>query len=29
MSEEEIRQKYSEEELLVMGDKSPFYRYVI
>ena len=24
-----IREKYSEEELLVMGDKSPLYRYVV
>ncbi|KAI0903394.1 retrograde regulation protein 2 [Ustulina deusta] len=29
MSEEEIRVKYSEQELLDMGDKSPLYRYVI
>ncbi|KIV81005.1 hypothetical protein PV11_08459 [Exophiala sideris] len=28
MSEEEIRAKYSEQELLEMGDKSPLYRYV-
>jgi MFS family permease len=25
----EIREKYSEEELLAMGDKSPLYRYVV
>ena len=24
-----IREKYSEEELLMMGDKSPLYRYVV
>ncbi|KAK5464892.1 hypothetical protein LTS15_001455 [Exophiala xenobiotica] len=29
MSEEEIRAKYTEEELLDLGDKSPLYRYVI
>ncbi|KIW46496.1 uncharacterized protein PV06_02165 [Exophiala oligosperma] len=29
MNEEEIRAKYTEEELLDMGDKSPLYRYVI
>lgn len=29
MTVDEIRQKYSEEDLLVMGDKSPLYRYVI
>ncbi|KIX03060.1 uncharacterized protein Z518_06610 [Rhinocladiella mackenziei CBS 650.93] len=28
-SEEEIRAKYSEEELLDLGDKSPLYRYVV
>lgn len=27
-SEQEIREKYSEEDLLIMGDKSPLYRYV-
>jgi hypothetical protein len=25
----QIREKYSEEELLAMGDKSPLYRYVV
>jgi hypothetical protein len=29
MSVEEIREKYSEEELGIMGDKSPLYRYVV
>ncbi|KAL2427972.1 putative transporter [Exophiala dermatitidis] len=29
MNEEEIRAKYSEDELLDLGDKSPLYRYVI
>lgn len=29
MSEEECRLKYSEEEMLAMGDKSPLYRYVV
>lgn len=29
MSEEEIRAKYTESELLEMGDKSPFYRYTL
>lgn len=29
MSVEEVRAKYSEEELLDMGDKSPLFRYVI
>lgn len=24
-----IREKYSDEELLSMGDKSPLYRYVV
>ncbi|KAG9185414.1 MFS general substrate transporter [Alternaria panax] len=27
--EEAIRARYSEQELLVMGDKSPFYRYTL
>lgn len=25
----EIREKYTEDELLAMGDKSPLYRYVV
>jgi MFS family permease len=29
MSEAEVRQQYSEEDLLAMGDKSPLYRYVV
>ncbi|KAM5380854.1 hypothetical protein ACJZ2D_003378 [Fusarium nematophilum] len=29
MSEEEIRAKYTEEELEVMGDKSPLFRYTL
>jgi hypothetical protein len=29
VSEDEVRQKYSEEELSAMGDKSPLYRYVV
>lgn len=29
MSEAEVREQYSEEELLAMGDKSPLYRYVV
>ena len=29
MSLDEIREKYSEEDLLIMGDKSPLYRYVV
>ncbi|KAK3654817.1 hypothetical protein LTR22_010585 [Elasticomyces elasticus] len=29
MKEEDIREKYGEEELLAMGDKSPLYRYVV
>ena len=29
MSEEEIRARYTEAELLDMGDKSPLYRYVV
>ena len=29
MSIQEIREKYTEQELLLMGDKSPLYRYVI
>lgn len=27
MSDEEIRAKYTPEELTAMGDKSPYYRY--
>lgn len=27
--EADVRAKYSEEELLAMGDKSPLYRYVV
>jgi hypothetical protein len=29
MSEAEVGQLYSEEDLLAMGDKSPLYRYVV
>lgn len=29
VSEEEVRQRYSDEELAEMGDKSPLFRYVI
>jgi hypothetical protein len=29
MSVEEIRERYSEEDLLFLGDKSPLYRYVV
>ncbi|KAI0596610.1 putative MFS transporter [Biscogniauxia sp. FL1348] len=29
MSEEEVRVKYTEDELLDMGDKSPLFRYVL
>ena len=29
MTEAEVREQYSEEELLAMGDKSPLYRYVV
>lgn len=29
LSEEEIRAKYTEGELLDMGDKSPFFRYAL
>lgn len=29
LTEGEVREKYTEEELLVLGDKSPLYRYVI
>ena len=28
MSLQDVREKYSEDELLIMGDKSPLYRYV-
>lgn len=28
-TEEEVRERYSEEQLLDMGDKSPLYRYVV
>lgn len=28
-TEEEVRQRYTDEELLDMGDKSPLYRYVV
>lgn len=28
MTEDDVREKYGEEELLLMGDKSPLYRYV-
>lgn len=29
MNLDEIREKYSDEDLLIMGDKSPLYRYVV
>lgn len=29
MSEEEVRARYSEEELMAMGNKSPLFRYVL
>ncbi len=29
MGLDEVREKYGEEELLGMGDKSPLYRYVV
>jgi hypothetical protein len=29
MSEEEVRAKYTDVELLEMGDKSPFFRYTL
>ena len=29
MTEEEIRAKYTEEELIGMGDLSPFFRYAL
>lgn len=29
MSPQEIREKYTEEELADMGDESPFFRYTI
>lgn len=29
MTEEEVRAKWTEEELLEMGDKSPFFKYAI
>jgi len=29
MSVEEIRAKYTEQELLEMGDRSPFFRYTL
>lgn len=29
ISEAEAKERYGEEELLAMGDKSPLYRYVV
>jgi hypothetical protein len=29
LSEDEVRAKYGEDELLDLGDKSPLYRYVV
>ncbi|ETN46418.1 uncharacterized protein HMPREF1541_00602 [Cyphellophora europaea CBS 101466] len=29
ISEQEVRAKYTDEELMVLGDKSPLYRYVV
>ena len=29
MTEEEVRQKYTPEELASMGDKSPLFKYVL
>lgn len=29
MGEAEIREKYSHDRLIEMGDKSPLYRYVV
>lgn len=29
LSEAEVREKYSEEELALMGDKSPLFRYTL
>lgn len=29
VTEDEVRAKYTDEELLIMGDKSPLYRYVV
>jgi hypothetical protein len=29
MTAAQVREQYSEEELLAMGDKSPLYRYVV
>lgn len=29
MSVEEVREKYSREDLIMMGDRSPVYRYVL
>lgn len=28
-TEEEVKQRYTDEQLLDMGDKSPLYRYVV
>lgn len=28
-TEEEVRQRYTDDQLLDMGDKSPLYRYVV
>lgn len=29
MSDEEIREKYTDEELAALGDRSPLYRYTL
>ena len=29
MTEQDVKEKYTEEELLGLGDKSPLYRYVV
>ena len=29
LSEAEVREKYTEQELVEMGDNSPLYRYVL
>jgi hypothetical protein len=29
LTEEEVRDKYTEEELLKMGDKSPLFKYTL
>ena len=29
MTEEEVREKYTQEELIDLGDRSPLYRYML